>query len=78
MRGTAEKGEEPVALRDPGSDGSPPVVASHDIGLVEPDIVAALFQVGADTTNQFFVGVVALAEEDLEGTIHGTARTAAS
>lgn len=32
---------------------------------------AALFQVSEDKTNQLFVGVVAVAEENAEGTIHG-------
>lgn len=35
--------------------------------FVKPDIVAALFQVGVDAADEFFVGVVSVAEEDAEG-----------
>ena len=46
------------------SDSVPPVVARLDAGLVKPDIMAALLQVGMDAADQFLACVVAVAEED--------------
>ena len=65
-----EEGKEAVALRNAGRDGAPPVVAEGDVVFVKPDIVAALFQVSVDAADEFFVGVVSVAEEDAEGSIH--------
>jgi hypothetical protein len=53
-----------MAVEDAVGDGAPPVVAGLDFVLVEPDIVAAMFQIGVDATDKFLVGVVAVAEED--------------
>ena len=39
-----EEGQHAVALQNAVGDGAPPFVAELDLGLVEPDIVAALFR----------------------------------
>ena len=44
----------------------PPFVAEFDLGLVEPDIVAAFFQISVNAADEFLVGIVAVAEEDAE------------
>ena len=54
----------PVALDDPFSDFASPVVAELNLALVEPDIMPAPFQVGLNTKHQFFVAVMAIAEEN--------------
>ncbi len=59
-----EEGQDAVAAGDAIGDGAPPFVAELDLGLVEPDIVPALFQIGLDAADEFLVGVVAVAEED--------------
>lgn len=43
-----EEGQHAAALQNTVGDGVPPIVAKLDLALIEPDIVAALFQVGLD------------------------------
>ena len=62
-----EEGQHAVALQNAIGDGAPPFVSELDLGLVEPDIVSALFQVGFDAADPFLVGVVAVTQEDAEG-----------
>ena len=61
-----EEGDEFVAVCEAFRDGAPPVVAEFDLALVEPDIVAALFEVGLDAADEIFVGIAAVAEENAE------------
>lgn len=62
-----EERQHPLARQNAVRDRPPPVVAGLDLVLVEPDIVAALFQISVNAAGQFFVRVLAVAEEDAEG-----------
>lgn len=55
-----------MAGRDPLRDLSPPIVAEVDIVLIEPDVVAPLFQVALDAPNEFLIGVMAVAKKNAE------------
>jgi len=59
-----EEGDELVTAGDAVGDPFLPVVARLDLVLIEPDIVPALLQVGFDATNQLFVLIVAVTEEE--------------
>ena len=61
-----EEGDELVAVCYSVRDGAPPLIAELDLVLVEPDIVPALFQIGLNKSDQLFIIVVAIAEEDAE------------
>ena len=56
--------DDPRAVQDAVSDGSAPVVAKLDLALVNPDIVAASFEIVPDTLDENRVVVVAVAKED--------------
>lgn len=62
-----EEGDNPLTVQDLIGDRAPPVVAGLDFGLVEPDIVPALFQVSLDASDEFLIGGAAVAQENAEG-----------
>ena len=50
-----------MEFEDAVSDGTPPVVAGPNVVLVQPYVVAALFQVDFDARYEFVIAIVSIA-----------------